>query len=459
LVYFVSHSAVNDHLGGSELSMLRLIDEWMTRDPELVPVIVMPSKRGVLAAEVRNRQWQAMHVPYEGWALFGDPGGRPERVQRLYRDLAATRRMVERMRSDRPDLVITNTLVAPWGAIAAAAVGAPHVWFVREFGDAADGFRFPDGRETALTDIGILSQHVVTNSHAVLDALLPYIPAEKMSVAYPLIDADGIRARASMPLEAEPFPFPNPDLRVAVVGRITASKGQWRVIEAVGRLARRGIRVAVAFVGATVESEADGMLSARAKALGVEDQIVFLGERDNPFPIVQAADVGVVSSNREAFGRALLEYMIVGKPAIAPRSGGTAELVVEGRTGYLIDPASIDELADRLDGYALDPAVRARHGAAARRRAEEILRASDPGPLFDRLVELSGAPAPRLPLTVVGWLDLPQLMSPAGRRLLAPLVSVRHFGRRVLHALRHPRGTIRRRAARRRRLRGASSGY
>ena len=35
----------------------------------------------------------------------------------------------------RPDLVVTNTVVAPWGAFAAKALGIPHAWFVREYGD------------------------------------------------------------------------------------------------------------------------------------------------------------------------------------------------------------------------------------------------------------------------------------------------------------------------------------
>jgi glycosyltransferase involved in cell wall biosynthesis len=439
--------------------MVRLIDEWISRDPEVTPLLVMPSKRGALAAEVRKRQWRAMYLPYEGWALFSDPGGRPERVQRLYRDFAALRRLIEVMRSDPPELVITNTLVAPWGALAAAAVGIPHVWFVREFGETADGFRYPDGREEALTDIGLLSGQVVANSRAVREALLPFIPEEKISVAYPLVDADGIRSAANHPLEGSPFPYPNPDLRVVVVGRVTASKGQWRVVEAAGILARRGIHIAVSFVGAIVQSEADGLLKARARALGIADHIVFFGERDNPFPAVLAADVGIVSSDREAFGRVVLEYLILGKPVIAPRTGGSAELVEDGRSGYLIDPDSIEELADRLIRYSTDPDLRERHGAAALDRAEEIIRASDPGATFDMLASVVERGAVRLPMTVVRWLDAPQLISPTVPRLLAPWVSSRHLRRRLLHALRDPRGTLKRRAARRRRLRDSRRGH
>ncbi len=97
-------------------------------------------------------------------------------------------------------LVVTNTLVVPWGAIAAAKLGIPHVWFVREFGEPVQGFHFPEGREAALRDIGALSHRVVANSYAVKAMLDEVMPAERVDVVYPPVDPALVaRARARPP--------------------------------------------------------------------------------------------------------------------------------------------------------------------------------------------------------------------------------------------------------------------
>jgi glycosyltransferase involved in cell wall biosynthesis len=451
-VYFLSHSAAPNHLGGSELSLLSLIDGWSERDPAFVPTLVGPTSRGALVAEARRRGYETFNVPFEGWALFSDPGGRPEAALRTRRDFASTVRLIQRMKDDRPDLVVTNTVVSPWGAYAAAALGIPHVWFVREFADEERGFRFPMGRDAVLGDVGRLSTLVVANSDALRTALGSHIPAEKLVTSYPPVELARVRSLADQPVPTTPFTLPAADLTVTVVGRITRTKGQWRVIEAIGRLRARGVRVAVCFVGVTVEADADVLLARRARRLGVADAITFVGEQVNPFPFVRGADVGVTPSDIEAFGRTTFEYMTLGRPVIATRGGGSDELVVDGATGYLVDADDIDGLASRLEALAGDPALRAAMGSAGRERAESLMTSSDVDRIVALLAEAATRDVPRLPATVVAWLDVPELFGPSRESALRALVRVRHLGRRLAGAARHPWATIRRRWLRARRL-------
>jgi phosphatidylinositol alpha-1,6-mannosyltransferase len=74
---------------------------------------------------------------------------------------------------------------------------------------------------------------------------------------------------------------------------------------------------------------------------------------------------------QEGFGIVFLEAAAAGVPAVAGRSGGSAEAVVDGETGLVVDdPRSVDDVADALLALLDDPARRARMGAAARARAE-----------------------------------------------------------------------------------------
>jgi glycosyltransferase involved in cell wall biosynthesis len=80
----------------------------------------------------------------------------------------------------------------------------------------------------------------------------------------------------------------------------------------------------------------------------------------------------VPSVLREAFGIAALEAMAVGRPVVAARSGGLADIVVDGETGCLVPPGDAGELRAALRRLLADEALRARMGAAGRRRAESV---------------------------------------------------------------------------------------
>ncbi|WIB12404.1 glycosyltransferase [Curtobacterium sp. MCPF17_052] len=63
------------------------------------------------------------------------------------------------------------------------------------------------------------------------------------------------------------------------------SKGQHRVIEALGLLRDRDITASVCFVGSWKQPGEDQRLTARARELGVADHVVFAGEQNAPAPL------------------------------------------------------------------------------------------------------------------------------------------------------------------------------
>jgi phosphatidylinositol alpha-1,6-mannosyltransferase len=71
----------------------------------------------------------------------------------------------------------------------------------------------------------------------------------------------------------------------------------------------------------------------------------------------------------EGFGMVFLEANAAGKPVIGGRSGGTSEAILDGQTGFLVDPSEDQELRDALQTLLNDDKLRQTMGAAGLLRA------------------------------------------------------------------------------------------
>ena len=195
-------------------------------------------------------------------------------------------------------------------------------------------------------------------------------PAGRVTVVHNGIDAP----RPAEP--ARPAGVPETAPLLLHVGRLTPTKGQGDLIEALARLARSDA-VAV-LVGQDLETGGayERELEARAAELGVRDRVVFTGYRDDVPALLAAAAVFVLPSSAEGLPLTVLEAMAAGRPVVATRVGGTPEAVVDGETGLLVPAGDVAALARALDGLLADPERASRMGEAGRGRVAERFSAA-----------------------------------------------------------------------------------
>jgi len=94
--------------------------------------------------------------------------------------------------------------------------------------------------------------------------------------------------------------------------------------------------------------------------------------QENLHKIYRHLDICVVPSLwPEPFGIVAVEAMACGRPVIATRVGGLQEIVVDGETGFLVDPGDSEGFAQKLELLMDDPELRARMGQKGRERALE----------------------------------------------------------------------------------------
>ena len=91
-----------------------------------------------------------------------------------------------------------------------------------------------------------------------------------------------------------------------------------------------------------------------ARVLGVEHDVHFLGRLDAVAPLLAAADLFVLPSDRESFGLSALEALACGTPALGYDDGGLREVVRNGVTGALRPVGDIDGLAESAVGLLTD---------------------------------------------------------------------------------------------------------
>jgi N-acetyl-alpha-D-glucosaminyl L-malate synthase BshA len=106
------------------------------------------------------------------------------------------------------------------------------------------------------------------------------------------------------------------------------------------------------------------------RAAGLDEWVQFLGERTDLPSVLRGADLFLLPSETESFGLAALEAMSCGVPVIASRVGGVPEVVIDGETGLLAPVGDVAAMAAHVVRLLADAPLRARLGAAGRRRAE-----------------------------------------------------------------------------------------
>lgn len=150
---------------------------------------------------------------------------------------------------------------------------------------------------------------------------------------------------------------------VVCVANNRPRKGVPVLLDAVERLPA-GLPLRLLLIGGGMDSPA---MRARIAGRPLEKRVGLLGHRDDVLGIVAAADIAVLPSlRREGLPKTVIEAMALGVPPIVTRSGGSAELVDEGRSGLVVPPGDAPALATAIERLAREPEARRQMGAAAR---------------------------------------------------------------------------------------------
>ena len=135
------------------------------------------------------------------------------------------------------------------------------------------------------------------------------------------------------------------------------------------------------------------VVCCHSQQLGLAERVRVFGDVDDVPGLLATAHLFVHPSKSESLSNAILEAMAEGLPVVASRVGGNPEIVENDRTGLLVSPGRLDELASALRRLLDDASLRGRFGGAGlqtiRDRCAEGEIAGQYESIFRRVVSIS----------------------------------------------------------------------
>ncbi len=169
---------------------------------------------------------------------------------------------------------------------------------------------------------------------------------------------------------------------IGIVARLVKEKGFLDLFDAFKIVLNKFPNTTLLIVGSPEPEKKDAIDLNIIKKYGIQDNVLFLGERADVDQIYPLMDVFVLPSHREGLGLATLEASATEKPVVTTNIGGCPEAVDDKKTGLLINPKSPNDLADAIIYLFSNPKEAETMGKEGRKK---VLREFDENIVFDRI--------------------------------------------------------------------------
>lgn len=296
----------------------------------------------------------------------------PELGRELHpvKDIVTLFKLIRIIRRNRPSIVHTHTAKAGAVGRAAAIICRVPVIVHTYHGHVFHGY-FPP-LKTALfktiekilarftTQIIVLSPSQKREIHEILN-----IPENKLTIVPFGFDlARFLECRTKCRGEFRAAIGASPEMRiVSIVGRITAIKNHELFLQSAKIVLEKRSDVMFAVVG---DGEDRPQCEQMARELGIAEKVIFAGWWEDVEKVYADTDVTVLTSKNEGTPVCILESLGAGVPVVATNVGGVADIVCDGKTGYVVPPGDAQAVAAKIGELLDDAALRDSMGAAGR---------------------------------------------------------------------------------------------
>ncbi len=276
-------------------------------------------------------------------------------------------KLTQLFRKLKPDLVHTRGFACIEGIPAARLAGVPAIVHSEHGRDVDEAHRMKPRRAALRRILYPMADVVMTVSDELRNSILAQVKTNpgKLVCLPNGVDLERFRAMPTAAASRRLLGLPETGLMIGSVGRHDPVKDYGSLLRAFARLRTDHAGLGLVLCG---DGPQHAALRDAATALGVADDVHFLGFRDDIANVLSAIDLFVLPSLTEGMSNALLEAMASGLPCVATEVGGNGEILEHGRTGFLVPPSDPERLRAALRRLVDSEKLARRMGDAGRLR-------------------------------------------------------------------------------------------
>jgi glycosyltransferase involved in cell wall biosynthesis len=339
------HSS-NDLYGASKI-FLQLIDLFLSKDFNIH--VVLPEK-GKLDDFLNQKD---IKVSYNELGVLRKKYLNPlGLVNRFVSNIKAIKFLSNYIKIHSIDLVYTNTSTILCGGIAAKKNGIYSLFHVHEIPKGNWLYEFFSGKI-----INRISHKVLAVSNSVKNHWLKYINEFKIERVYNGIEYKKMNSIIKLDKEKD-------DFVITSVARLIPYKGHMYLIEIADQLIKKSSKFKFLIVGDTLPSYAyyEKRLKQKVKNLGLENQILFIGFRNDVSSILKQSDLFIHPAIApDPLPTVLFESLYNNLPTVATNLGGAIEILDNGKNGLLIPYNDPKKAANLINEYCSNDKLQKKH--------------------------------------------------------------------------------------------------
>jgi glycosyltransferase involved in cell wall biosynthesis len=221
--------------------------------------------------------------------------------------------------------------------------------------------------------VGAVCERIITVSEACRTNLLQAsLSASKIKTIYNGLDLSRFRRKGNGQSFREEFKIRPHTKVIGLMGQPLPEKGHRYFVEAAAEVLKTDPDVKFLIVGHMYADSYHQELTSLVKKLDLESEIIFTGWRSDAPSVLESLDIlAHARITPEPAALVLMEAMAMGVPVVASKTGGTSELILDGKTGILFPPKDSHALAQAVVRLIKNPERANRMGQRGRQRMEE----------------------------------------------------------------------------------------
>jgi len=163
--------------------------------------------------------------------------------------------------------------------------------------------------------------------------------------------------------------------KIVFIGNYTFGKGQQHAIEAFSKLSQNYPDVELHFYGGTLNLEKNleykHSLIEKVKEYKLDNKVFFHAYTDNVSDILGESYMALNFSESESFSLTCLEASSSGTCVVATKCGGPEEIIVDHKTGFLVNKGDIAEMTEAMDMLLSDPVLNRSFGENGKKHVHD----------------------------------------------------------------------------------------